>query len=477
MKFDCSNPKDLIKKIKDIDIKMVDLRFTDMPGATHHITIPIKLLEESLFINGVGFDGSSIRGFRSIENSDMTMVPDVTTAYLDPFYSEKTIAFYCDIVDPVTQESYSRDPRSIAKKGAEYLKSSGLGDTAYFGPEAEFFIFNDVKYDSGSNFSFYELDSSEGAWNTGKDEGPNLGHKPRHKEGYFPLPPVDSMHDVRTEMVMVMQEVGINVEAHHHEVATGGQQEIDLEFSPLVSMADDLLKYKYVVKNIAKQHGLSATFMPKPLFGDNGSGMHVHSSIWKEGETLMYKKGNYADLSDFALYYTGGILKHAPALLALCAPTTNSYKRLVPGFEAPVNIAYSQANRTASVRIPTNYTSSPKAKRIEFRCPDPTANPYLAFTAILMAGLDGVKNKIDPGKPADFNIYEASPEILAKIPSTPGSLAEALDALEKDHAFLLEGNVFTMDNIETYISYKRENEVAPMDLRPHPHEFNLYYDA
>ena len=351
-----------------------------------------------------------------------------------------------------------------------------MGDTAYFGPEAEFFIFNDVKYDSGSNFAFHEVDSSEGTWNTGKDEGPNLGHKPRHKEGYFPLPPVDSMHDVRTEMVMTMQDIGLTVEAHHHEVATGGQQEIDLEFAPLVSMADDLMKYKYVVKNVAKLHGLSATFMPKPLFGDNGSGMHVHQSVWKNGDTLMYKKGNYADLSDLALNYIGGILKHAPALLAFCAPTTNSYKRLVPGFEAPVNIAYSQRNRTASVRIPT-YSSSPKSKRMEFRCPDPTANPYLAFAAMLMAGLDGIKNKIDPGEPTDINIYEAPEEILAKIPSTPGSLAEALDALENDHAFLLEGDVFTKDVIETYVNYKRENEVNPVNIQPHPHEFKLYYDA
>ena len=324
MKFNCSTPKELMSKTKDLDIKMIDLRFTDMPGTTHHITIPIKFLNEDLFTNGVGFDGSSVRGFQSIEKSDMTMVPDITTAYIDPFYSEKTIAFYCYIVDPVTYESYSKDPRYIAKKAEEYLKSSGMGETAYFGPEAEFFIFNDVKYDSGSNFAFHEVDSGEGAWNTGREESPNLGHKPRHKEGYFPLPPVDSMHDVRTEMVIIMENIGINVEAHHHEVATGGQQEIDLEFSPLLSMADDLLKYKYVVKNVAKQHGFTATFMPKPLFGDNGSGMHVHSSVWRNGETLMYKKGNYADLSDFALHYIGGILKHAPALLALCAPTTNS---------------------------------------------------------------------------------------------------------------------------------------------------------
>ena len=476
MKFNCSTPSELLKEIKDLDVKMVDMRFTDMPGTTHHFTIPIKFLDEDIFEDGLGFDGSSVRGFQAIENSDMIVTPDVTTAYIDPFFSEKTIVFYCDIKDPITKESYTRDPRNIAKKAEGYLKTSGIGDTAFFGPEAEFFIFNDVKYDSGSNFAFHEVDSSEGTWNTGKEEGPNLGHKPRHKEGYFPLPPVDSMHDVRTEMVMTMQDIGLTVEAHHHEVATGGQQEIDLEFAPLVSMADDLMKYKYVVKNVAKLHGLSATFMPKPLFGDNGSGMHVHQSVWKDGDTLMYKKGNYADLSDLALNYIGGILKHAPALLAFCAPTTNSYKRLVPGFEAPVNIAYSQRNRTASVRIPT-YSSSPKSKRMEFRCPDPTANPYLAFAAMLMAGLDGVKNKIDPGEPTDINIYEAPEEILAKIPSTPGSLAEALDALENDHAFLLEGDVFTKDVIETYVNYKRENEVNPVNIQPHPHEFKLYYDA
>lgn len=476
MKFNCSTPPELLKEIKDLEIKMVDMRFTDMPGTTHHFTIPIKFLDEDIFEDGLGFDGSSVRGFQAIENSDMIVIPDVTTAYIDPFFSEKTVVFYCDIKDPITKESYTRDPRNIAKKAEGYLKTSGIGDTAFFGPEAEFFIFNDVKYDSGSNFAFHEVDSSEGTWNTGKDEGPNLGHKPRHKEGYFPLPPVDSMHDVRTEMVMTMQDIGLTVEAHHHEVATGGQQEIDLEFAPLVSMADDLMKYKYVVKNVAKLHGLSATFMPKPLFGDNGSGMHVHQSVWKDGDTLMYKKGNYADLSDLALNYIGGILKHAPALLAFCAPTTNSYKRLVPGFEAPVNIAYSQRNRTASVRIPT-YSSSPKSKRMEFRCPDPTANPYLAFAAMLMAGLDGVKNKIDPGEPTDINIYEAPEEILAKIPSTPGSLAEALDALESDHAFLLEGDVFTKDVIETYVNYKRENEVNPVNIQPHPHEFKLYYDA
>ena len=476
MKLKSSTPKDLMSEIKDMDIKMADIRFTDIPGTTQHFTIPIKFLDEDTFSDGLGFDGSSVRGFQEIQDSDMIVIPDASTAYIDPFFSEKTIAIHCNIKDPVTLVDYSRDPRNIAKKAEAYLKSSGIGDTAFFGPEAEFFVFNNVQFDSGSNFAFHEVDSVEGTWNSGTDENPNLGHKPRHKEGYFPLPPVDSMHDVRTEMVMTMQDIGLTVEAHHHEVATGGQQEIDLEFAPLVSMADDLMKYKYVVKNVAKLHGLSATFMPKPLFGDNGSGMHVHQSVWKDGDTLMYKKGNYADLSDLALNYIGGILKHAPALLAFCAPTTNSYKRLVPGFEAPVNIAYSQRNRTASVRIPT-YSSSPKSKRMEFRCPDPTANPYLAFAAMLMAGLDGVKNKIDPGEPTDINIYEAPEEILAKIPSTPGSLAEALNALESDHAFLLEGDVFTKDVIETYVNYKRENEVNPVNIQPHPHEFKLYYDA
>ena len=477
MKLKSSTPKDLMSEIKDMDIKMADIRFTDIPGTTQHFTIPIKFLDEDTFSDGLGFDGSSVRGFQEIQDSDMIVIPDASTAYIDPFFSEKTIAIHCNIKDPVTLVDYSRDPRNIAKKAEAYLKSSGIGDTAFFGPEAEFFVFNNVQFDSGSNFAFHEVDSVEGTWNSGTDENPNLGHKPRHKEGYFPLPPVDTLQDVRTEMVMTMQDIGLTVEAHHHEVATGGQCEIDLEFSPLLSMADDLLKYKYVVKNVAKLHGMTATFMPKPLFEDNGSGMHVHSSIWKKNKTLMYKKGNYADLSDFALHYIGGILKHAPSLLAFCAPTTNSYKRLVPGFEAPVNIAYSQANRTASVRIPNNYTTSPKAKRIEFRCPDPSSNPYLAFSAILMAGLDGVKNKINPGKPTDINIYEAPASVLAKIPSTPGSLAEALNALEKDHKYLLEGNVFTKDNIETYTSYKRESEVNPMNLRPHPHEFDLYYDV
>ena len=475
MKYNCKTPKELLKKIKNEEIKMVDLRFTDMPGSTHHISIPIKYLKEDLFKDGVGFDGSSVRGFQSIENSDMAMVPDVSTAYIDPFFSEKTIAFYCDVVDPITYKSYSRDPRYIAKKAEKYLKSSGMGDTAYFGPEAEFFIFNDVKYDSGSNFAFHEVDSTEGAWNTGKDENPNLGHKPRHKGGYFPLPPSDSLQDVRTEMVLTMEDIGINVEASHHEVATGGQCEIDLEFSPLLSMADDLLRYKYVVKNVAKLHGLTATFMPKPLFEDNGSGMHVHSSIWKKNKTLMYKKGNYADLSDFALHYIGGILKHAPSLLAFCAPTTNSYKRLVPGFEAPVNLVYSEGNRSAAVRIPLT-GPSPKAKRLEFRSGDALANPYLAFSVMMLAGIDGIKNQIDPGDGVDVDLFELPEEELSKIDTVPSSLNDSLNALRADKDYLLAGEVFTEDFINNFIDIKYE-EVQQLRQRPHPHEFFMYYDA
>ena len=476
MRFNSKNLKELLESTKKLDLKMVDLRFTDMFGTMQHFTVPIKYLDKDMFSEGLGFDGSSIKGFQEIHNSDMNVVPDATTAYLDPFASEKTLALHCNIKDPVSKENYSRDPRNIAIKAEAYLKSSNIADNCYFGPEAEFFVFNNVKYNSGPNFSFYEIDSSEGAWNTGKNENPNLGHKPRYKEGYFPLPPVDTLNDLRTEMVMTMLDIGINVEAHHHEVATGGQCEIDLEFSSLLKITDDLMKYKYVVKNVAKQYGMTATFMPKPLFEDNGSGMHVHQSLWKNKKTLMYGKKNYANLSDIALHYIGGILKHAPALLALCAPTTNSYKRLVPGFEAPVNLVYSQRNRSAAVRIPV-YSNSPESKRIEFRCPDSTANPYLAFSAMLMAGLDGVKNKINPGKPIDKNIYELPKKELNKISSAPGSLSDALDSLEKDNSFLTQGNVFTKDLIETYISYKRENDVNSINIRPHPHELYLYYDA
>ena len=466
----------VLKTIKDKEIEYVDLRFTAPRGKLQHVTMDAKVVDGDMLDEGIFFDGSSIAGWKAINESDMILKPDLSRAIVDPFTSHNTLNIFCDILDAIKKDPYERDPRGTAKKAEAYLKKSGIGDKAFFGPEAEFFVFNNVQFDSGSNFAFHEVDSVEGTWNSGADENPNLGHKPRHKEGYFPLPPVDTLQDVRTEMVMTMQDIGLTVEAHHHEVATGGQCEIDLEFSPLLKMADDMMKYKYVVKNVARQHGMTATFMPKPLFEDNGSGMHVHQSVWKDGDTLMYKEGNYANLSDLALNYIGGILKHAPALLAFCAPTTNSYKRLVPGFEAPVNIVYSQRNRTASVRIPA-YSQSPKAKRMEFRCPDPSANPYLAFSAMLMAGLDGIKNKINPGDPTDINLYAASDEVLSKIQSTPGSLAESLEALEKDHAFLLEGDVFTKDVIETYISYKKESEVDPINIRPHPHEFKLYYDV
>ena len=394
---------------------------------------------------------------------------------IDPFASEKTLVFHCNIKDPITKNNYINDPRYIARKAEEYLKSSGVGDEIFFGPEAEFFIFNNVKYDSGTNFSFYEIDSKEGTWNTGSDENPNLGHKLKIKGGYSPLPPNDSLNDIRTEMVLTLEEIGVNVEAHHHEVATGGQSEICLEFSPLLLMADNIMKYKYVVKNISKQHGMTATFMPKPIYGDNGSGMHVHQSIWKSGKTLMYDESNYANLSDTALYYIGGILKHTPALLGFCAPSTNSYKRLVPGYEAPVNIAYSQRNRSAAVRIPIS--DSPNSKRIEFRCPDPSSNPYLAFSSMLMAGIDGINNKIHPGNAVDKNIYALSKEESKDIQSTPGSLAESLDALENDHDFLLQGNVFPKELIDQYIEYKRKNEVNPINLRTHPYELYLYYDV
>ncbi len=475
MKFNFKNTKELLDSIKKLDIKMVDLRFTDIPGTLQHFTVPIRYLKDELFSEGLGFDGSSIRGFQEIHESDMIALPDISTCYLDPFASEKTIVFHCNIKDPVTKNSYINDPRYIARKAEGYLKSSGIGDEIFFGPEAEFFIFNDVKYDSGANFSFYEVDSKEGTWNTGSDENPNLGHKPKIKGGYFPLPPNDSLNDIRTEMVLTLEDIGVNVEAHHHEVATGGQSEICLEFSPLLSMADNLMKYKYVVKNISKQHGMTATFMPKPIYGDNGSGMHVHQSIWKSGKTLMYDESNYANLSDTALYYIGGILKHTPALLGFCAPSTNSYKRLVPGYEAPVNIAYSQRNRSAAVRIPVS--DSPNSKRIEFRCPDASSNPYLAFSSMLMAGIDGINNKIHPGEAVDKNIYALSKEESKDIKSTPGSLAESLDALENDHNFLLEGNVFSKELIDQYIEYKRKNEVNPINLRIHPYELYLYYDV
>ncbi|MBW2497044.1 MAG: type I glutamate--ammonia ligase [Deltaproteobacteria bacterium] len=467
--------KELLKYAKKHDAEMIDLRFTDWPGTWQHCSFPLSIMDEDTIEEGLGFDGSSIRGWQGIHESDMMMVPDPATAFMDPFTEHPTLVVYCDILDPITREPYSRDPRYIAKKAENYLKQTGIGDTAYIGPEAEFFLFNDARFSTGANHGFYQVDSSEGVWNAGaEEEGGNLAYKPRHKEGYFPAPPTDSLQDIRTEMVLVMQKLGLTVEAHHHEVATAGQCEIDLKYDTLRVMADSMMKYEYVVKNVARNHGLTATFMPKPLYDDNGSGMHTHQSIWKDGNPLFAGSG-YAGLSDLGLWYVGGILKHSRALAAFTNPTTNSYKRLVPGFEAPVNLALSARNRSASCRIPM-YSSSPKAKRVEVRYPDPSCNPYLAFSAMLMAGIDGIENKIDPGEPLDKNIYALSPEELENIPSMPGSLDEALDELEADHEFLLKGDVFTNDAIETWVEYKRENEVNPVRMRPHPHEFELYFD-
>jgi glutamine synthetase len=461
--------------MKDREVKVVDLKFCDMIGQWQHFSVTTTEFSAETFEDGIGFDGSSIRGFQKIHESDMLLFPDPESAFVDPFTAVPTLSLTCDIADPLTRESYPRDPRHIARKGEAYLRSTGLADTAFFGPEPEFFILDNIRFDQSHHYGYYHIDSVEGFWNSGANGAPNLGHKPRYKEGYFPTAPIDTLQDIRTDMVLTMQSVGIAVEVHHHEVATAGQTEIDMRRDTLTRMADNYLVYKYVTKNVAKKHGKTVTFMPKPIFGDNGSGMHVHQSLWKDGKPLFSGTG-YAGLSEMAMYYIGGLLKHAPALCAITNPTTNSYKRLVPGYEAPVNLAYSQRNRSASVRIPM-YSSNPKAKRIEFRCPDPTCNPYLAFTALLMAGLDGIINKIDPGKPLDKDIYDMSPEQLRDVPSTPGSLDEALTALENDHEFLLRGDVFTEDIISNWIDYKRTKEVKPMALRPHPYEFMMYYDA
>ncbi|MBI5197109.1 MAG: type I glutamate--ammonia ligase, partial [Nitrospirae bacterium] len=437
-------------------------------------SFPIKQITESTFEEGLGFDGSSIRGWQAIHNSDMLLIPDPNTAILDPFTEHATLSMICNVIDPITREHYSRDPRYIAQKAESYLKSTKIGDTSYMGPEAEFFVLDDIRYDQNEHSGYYFVDSIEGRWNSGREEGPNLGYKPRYKEGYFPVPPIDTLQNVRAEMVLTMEKCGIEIECQHHEVATGGQCEIDMRFDSLTKMADKVTLYKYIVKNVAFQRGKTATFMPKPLFGDNGSGMHTHQSIWKGGKPL-FAGGEYAGISQMALHYIGGILKHAKALAALTNPTTNSYRRLVPGYEAPVNLAYSSRNRSAAIRIPM-YSPSPKAKRIEVRFPDPSCNPYLAFSAMLMAGLDGIENKIDPGSPLDKDIYEMPAEELKRVPSMPGALDEALKNLEKDHAFLLKGGVFTEDVIETWISYKRTKEVDAVRLRPHPYEFALYYD-
>jgi glutamine synthetase len=469
------NAKQVLEYAKKNNVVMFDLRFTDWPGVQQHCSYPVSEIDESVFEDGLGFDGSSIRGWQAIHESDMLMIPDPDTAFIDPFFSRPTLVMICDVVDPITRENYSRDPRWIGKKAENFLKQSGIGDTAYFGPEAEFFIFNSARFATSPNEGFYHIDSIEGKWNTGAEEGgSNLAHKPRYKEGYFPLPPVDTMQDIRTEMVLEMEKLGIQVEAHHHEVGTGGQAEIDMKFTTLVQMADQLLNYKYIVKNVARRNGMTATFMPKPLFEDNGSGMHTHQSVWKDGKPLFAGDG-YGGFSQLGLHYVGGILKHSRAIAAFSNPTTNSYKRLVPGYEAPVNLAISTRNRSASCRIPM-YSDNPKAKRIEVRYPDPSCNPYLAFAAMLMAGLDGVDNKIDPGEPLDKNIYALSPQEVEGIPVMPSSLDEALTELEGDHDFLLRGDVFTEDALQTWIEYKRENEIAPVRERPHPHEFELYYD-
>ncbi|MGH2459170.1 MAG: type I glutamate--ammonia ligase [Chloroflexota bacterium] len=471
------SPQAVIAFAREQGIKFVDYKFVDLPGTWQHFSTPISALDEDVFDQGLGFDGSSIRGFQKIHESDMLLMPDPTTAIVDPVCKIPTLSIVCNVKDPITGEAYSRDPRYVAQKAERYLVSSGVATTSFWGPEAEFFIFNDIRFDQTTHSGYYFIDADEGIWNSGAANGkPNLGYRPRYKEGYFPVPPTDRLQDLRSEMVLKMIDAGIDVEVHHHEVASAGQAEIDMRFQSLTKMGDQLLLYKYIIKNVAIEHGMTATFMPKPLFQDNGSGMHVHQSLWKDGANLFFDRDGYALLSETARHYIGGLLKHAPALLAFAAPTTNSYRRLVPGYEAPVNLIFSQRNRSAAVRIPM-YSDNPKAKRIEFRCPDATCNPYLTMAALLMAGLDGVRNGIEPPAPIDKDLYELEPEEAIKIKSTPGSLGEVLDALEKDHAFLLKGDVFTTDLIQNYIAYKREREVDPVALRPHPYEFHLYYDA
>jgi glutamine synthetase len=468
-------PKEVLAFIREKEVKAVDLRFMDFPGMWKHFTIPAESLEENSFEDGLGFDGSSIHGWKSINESDMLVMPVPDTAFIDPFCHDVTLTIICNIQDPLTKEDYTRDPRNVARKAVNYMKSTGIADTANFGPELEFYLFDDVRYDQTSHSSYYHLDSGEGAWNTGRDERPNLGHKLRYGEGYFPCPPSDATHDLRSEMMLIMQQCGLAVERHHHESGTGGQAEIDLRYADLVRIADSVQKCKYVVKNVARRHGKSATFMPKPLFGEAGSGMQVHASLWK-AERNLFAGSSYAGLSDLGLHAIGGLLKHAPALCAVTNPTTNSYKRLAASGEAPVNLAYSRRNRSAAIRIPV-YSPRPQSKRLEFRCPDASSNPYLAFAAMLMAILDGIKNKIHPGEALDKDIYDLEPEELQHVPKTPGSLAEALRNLERDHEFLLQGDVFTEDVIATWIWFKREQEVNALRQRPHPYEFAMYYDV
>ncbi len=467
------SPKEVLELAAQSEARQFDLRFTDLPGISQHVSYPISQLEEESFEEGFGIDGSSIRGWAAINESDMLLIPDPNTAFMDPFAETSTLVMTCGVIDPITRQHYERDPRWIAQKAEMHLKNSGLADTAFFGAEAEFFIFDNVRFDQTQHSGYYFIDADEGRWNSGR-ESDNLGYRPRYKEGYFPVPPTDHYQDLRSEIVQTMLECNLNIECHHHEVATGGQCEIDQKFDTLVKSADNMMLYKYIIRNVAYVHGKSVTFMPKPLFGDNGNGMHTHQSLWKNGSPL-FAGDMYAGLSQMALWYIGGLLKHARALSAIIAPTTNSYKRLVPGYEAPVNLAYSRRNRSAAVRIPM-YSANPKTKRVEFRPPDPSANPYLAFAAMLMAGLDGILNKFDPGEPLDKDIYDLPPEEEKNVPSMPGSLEEALDAIEEDHAFLLKGDVFTDELLEIYVAYKRKNEADAIRLRPHPYEFALYYD-
>ncbi|QSB06293.1 type I glutamate--ammonia ligase [Natronoglycomyces albus] len=472
-----ANPDELLKYVSDNDVKFIDVRFCDLPGVMQHFNLPTSYFDADLITEGLAFDGSSIRGFQEIHESDMLLLPDVTTAFIDPFREHKTLALNFFIHDPFTREPYSRDPRNIAKKAEQYLVSSGIAETAYFGPEAEFYIFDSIRFDTKPQHGFYYIDSVEGAWNTGTDEpGGNLGYKPRHKGGYFPVSPTDQFADLRDTMVNNLAAAGLEVERAHHEVGTAGQAEINYKFSTLTHAADQVQLFKYIIKNTAHQAGKTVTFMPKPLFGDNGSGMHTHQSLWSGGETLFYDETGYAGLSDTARYYIGGLLTHAPSLLAFTNPSVNSFRRLVPGFEAPVNLVYSQRNRSACTRIPVTGTNK-KAKRVEFRVPDPAANPYLAFSAMLMAGLDGIKNKIEPPEPIDKDLYELGPEEYRDVKQVPASLDEVLNELESSHDYLLEGGVFTPDLIETWIKYKRENEIDPIRQRPTPHEFDLYYEV
>lgn len=471
-----TSPADVLKMVKDGGYEFIDLRFCDLPGQVQHFTIPVKQLTEEGFEEGYGFDGSSIRGFQAIQESDMLLIPDASTAIEDPFRTRRTLLIYCFVHDPLTGEPYDRDPRYVAKKAEAYLKSTGIADTSYWGPEAEFYIFDSARFGQNQHSAYYYVDSEEGAWNSGREEpGGNLGYKPRYKEGYFPVPPTDHFQDLRSEMTAALETAGIEIEVQHHEVGTAGQAEIDMRFDTLLRMADKVTLYKYICKSVAWQHGKSVTFMPKPIFEDNGSGMHTHQSLWTAGKPLFYDEAGYAGLSDMARWYIGGLLKHAPAILAFAAPTTNSYRRLVPGYEAPVNLVYSSRNRSAAIRIP-QYSQKPAAKRLEFRCPDPSCNPYLAFSAMLLAGLEGIQNRIEPAEPVDKDIYDLPPEELKNLPSVPGSLDEALLALEDDHEFLLAGGVFSEGLIETWIEYKRTREVDAIRLRPHPYEFYLFYD-